>query len=68
VDNVPVSTGGVPVGNALEAAEALMAALGITYGEITVQVREGRVRVVRRLETIEREGLSAMKVPGVQSP
>ncbi len=52
------------VHTALEAAEALIRALGIRYGEVTVQAAAGEVTVVRRGETLKAPELAGMTVGG----
>ncbi len=52
------------MGTALEAAEALIRALGIRYGEVTVQAVAGEVRLVRRGETLKPEDLAETTVGG----
>ncbi len=46
---------------ALEAADALVRALGIRYGEVTVQAAAGEVTVVRRGETLKPAELAAYR-------
>ncbi len=50
------------MGTALEAAEALIRALGVRYGEVAVQVAAGEVRVVRRDETLKPDDLAGLEV------
>jgi predicted regulator of Ras-like GTPase activity (Roadblock/LC7/MglB family) len=51
----------------LEAAEALLDALGVgAYGEVTIQRIDGRVALVRRGETLKADDLS--RLPAVPEP
>ncbi len=54
------------VSTALEAAEALVAALGLRWGEITVTVVDGRITILRQGTVLKREDLALL--PAVESP
>jgi hypothetical protein len=51
------------VTTALEAAEALMAALGIAFGEVVVQVSDGQLVLIRSNHVLKSVALSEMKTP-----
>lgn len=53
---------GVVVRNAQEAAEALVRAVGLAFGELTVKVSDEGVQIVRATRTLKREDLLGLKV------
>jgi hypothetical protein len=58
----------VEVISALDAAQALVAALDLRYGEIVVQVSDdGRVKVIRLARTLLPAHLAELRVPDVSS-
>lgn len=55
------------VRNALEAATALAAMLGLAWGEVTLQVVDHEPVLVRHLRVYKPADLEKMTLPGVQS-
>ncbi len=53
---------GVLIATARDAAEALVAALELRYGEITIQVSDGEITVVRQGTTIKPTELARLPV------
>lgn len=48
---------------ALEAAQALVSALGLQFGEVTIKVNDGGIAMLRRGDVLKESDLAALEVP-----
>jgi hypothetical protein len=55
---------GVVVHNAQEAAEVLVRAIGLHFGELTIKVSDRGVAVLRATRTLDAKELRALKIGG----